>query len=231
MKTSARFTPELHERFRALLSTWPLRKAERDHLSSVEHERRWGRGHFAERRALLDLTLNRLARHGRTDMDAVFTALVSAKRELVRETWKRRQALTDRESRLKPWERDRVHLIRALEKYRKRRQTWDLAWNTEWRPVLEGIAPDDPVFLVERLIAQLNEEDPRTLGVKFPKGRHHPAAPARARKALAAAGVPAGLPGFRQLLATAKCPIQPPNLRDALLIAAGVLPVPKLRTQ
>ena len=46
-----------------------------------------------------------------------------------------------------------------------------------------------------------------------------------ARTALAAAGVPRGLPGFKTLRAAQRCPLTPRNLHEALLMAVGLVPV------
>ena len=205
------------EIFERLLTTWPLRferwladdvkRPAPENEKSNEVEKRYGDGHFDDRRTLLRVALEHLQKANRTDLPVVFIVLALARDQSMSRSLARAKLLTDRELRVRPANTRRRRVIGAL---------------TALRQDVYGI---EVPALIDHLLGQLN-----SLNLPINKLKHaRPLATVdeRVRQDLSRAGVPTHLRGWRQSLARAGCHATPKNLREALLMAVGLIPYRK----
>lgn len=218
----------LGDGFESLLYSWPLwdtaavldfKAPAGSVLTTLELERKHGDGRYADRRILLAVSLDALGRmkKGKADRDQVLEALLWARGKLLFNARLRRaKAARAWALELEPWVKARRKLLRELKDYLAIR-SGPLA------------SLGDDARHARALYDVLRREDPAALNQRFsgPRGGRPSERPIvqEARARLARAGVPSGIPGFKQRLAHAKCGLNPPGLRSALLMAVGVIPV------
>jgi hypothetical protein len=193
-------TPDLRERFDSLLLTWPLRQVQgkvsipakagsEGPAWQLEYEEKYGDGHYADRRALLDETRNRL------EMRGLRPEMVCASLERAKAT-KMQEHITGRRI---DWQREYMtELKRIVPNVQK--------WATRMQDLFDRIGYADPDRWEEKklpdLVTYLNAflvamEDDSLLKISLPGPFRRPAGPGRqpepwleqARRELVEAGI------------------------------------------
>lgn len=202
-----KLAPEVWAEFEPLLLTGSAHRSEEDRL---------GIGWYRDREILLSVALRCLPR--RTDVRRTRRVLLDARRAQLEETRARRIQLDTRKNYLEPRQHEYAALDDAITSF--------LKWRRSWDPLAERAAGSLAARLVAIQLELRVPIQPDLALERFPKlkrGRPPSAVQNAARAALAEAGVPSGVGGWRAALAKEGCTLAPHNLPDAFLMAVGLL--------